>query len=110
VIGHAVAIGDGRAHVTALIVLDEEGVQQFAAAKGLSGSHADLARSAEMRAEVAVAVERANALLARVEQVRAFSIIDTIWQPGGQELTPNLKLKRRVIAAKYAQVIEGLYR
>jgi long-subunit acyl-CoA synthetase (AMP-forming) len=110
VIAQPVAIGDGRPHVAALIVLDEEGVQQFAAAHGLSGSHAELAASAEVRAEVAAAIERANATLTRVEEVRSFRIVEEVWQPGGEELTPNMKLKRRGIAAKYASVIEGLYR
>jgi long-subunit acyl-CoA synthetase (AMP-forming) len=109
-IGQPVAIGDGRAHVAALIVLDEEAVQQFAAANGLAGSHAELASSAAVRAEVAAAIDRANATLTRVEEVRSFGIVEEVWQAGGEELTPNLKLKRRAIAAKYADVIEGLYR
>jgi long-subunit acyl-CoA synthetase (AMP-forming) len=109
VIAHAVAIGDARAYVTALVVLDPDGVAEFAAQRGLHGSFEDLAGSAAIQEEVTRGVEAANASLARVEQVKRFRIVDTPWLPGGDELTPTSKLKRRVIAEKYAGDIEALY-
>src|SRR3954452_14543653 len=69
IIGHVAAIGDARSYVTALIVLDEEGVTNFAAQRGLEGDFATLTRDPAVRAEVERAVEAANATLARVEQI-----------------------------------------
>jgi long-subunit acyl-CoA synthetase (AMP-forming) len=108
-IGHAVAIGDRRSYLTALIVLDEEALQELAARNGLSGSFAELARDETVRAEVERAVTEANNTLARVEQVKKFTIIDRGWLPGSEEVTQTMKLKRRVIHAKYAGDIEALY-
>jgi long-subunit acyl-CoA synthetase (AMP-forming) len=54
-------------------------------------------------------IERANAYLSRVEQIKHFLVLDAEWLPGGEELTPTMKLKRKPIAAKYEQEIEGLY-
>jgi long-chain acyl-CoA synthetase len=58
---------------------------------------------------VAAAVERANARLARVEQIKRHRVLDGDWMPGGMELTPTMKLKRRAIAERYAREIEELY-
>ncbi|MGZ4203512.1 MAG: long-chain fatty acid--CoA ligase, partial [Thermoleophilaceae bacterium] len=58
---------------------------------------------------VGAAIERANERLARVEQVKRFTIVPRDWQSGGDELTPTMKLKRRTIAAKYAGEIDAMY-
>ena len=65
---------------------------------------------ARVRAAVAEGVEQANARLSRVEQIKKFTIIPGDWAPGGDELTPTMKLKRRPIAEKYAALIEAMYR
>jgi long-chain acyl-CoA synthetase len=93
VIGQAVCIGDARPYNVALLVLDPEG------AAGVS----------DLDAEVAAAVERANGQLSRVEQIKRYSVLRDEWLPGGDELTPTMKLKRKPIAEKYADLIEGLY-
>jgi long-subunit acyl-CoA synthetase (AMP-forming) len=95
-IGQVVAIGDARPYVTALIALDPEAAAAFA-------------HSGEARDLVKVAVAKGNAKLSRVEQVKRFLIVDTSWDPGGDELTPTMKLKRKPIAQKYAAEIERLY-
>jgi long-chain acyl-CoA synthetase len=109
IIGYAVAIGDRRSYLTALVVLDEEGLTGFAAHEGLTGSFAELSSDATVLAEVARAVEAANATLARVEQIKKYAILEGGWLPGGEEVTQTMKLKRRVINAKYARDIEALY-
>src|SRR3954451_3053242 len=109
IIGHAVAIGDARSYLTALIVLDEEGLNGFAARNGLSGSFAELAADPAVRAEVERAVEAANATLARVEQVKRHRVLPMGWLPGSDEVTQTMKLKRRIINDKYATEIEALY-
>jgi long-subunit acyl-CoA synthetase (AMP-forming) len=96
-LSHCCVIGDGRRYNTALLVVDPE----VAAASGLSGD--------EVRAAVAAGVERANAQLSRPEQIKRFTILPGDWAPGGDELTPTMKLKRRPISAKYAAEIAAMY-
>jgi long-subunit acyl-CoA synthetase (AMP-forming) len=109
VIGHAVAIGDKRSYLTALIVLDEEGVTGFAKRTGLEGSFDELTGEAAVLAEVERAVAAANETLARVEQVKKYTVLPVGWLPGSDEVTQTMKLKRRVINDKYAVEIEALY-
>jgi long-subunit acyl-CoA synthetase (AMP-forming) len=110
VIGQAVALGDKQPYLTALVVLDEEGVQGFAKANGLEGSFDELTRDPVVHEEVERAVQAANATLARIEQVKKYTILEgQSWLPGGEELTMTMKLKRRVVNEKYADEIAALY-
>ncbi|MQY27885.1 AMP-dependent synthetase/ligase [Nocardia aurantia] len=105
-----VAIGDGRAYLTALIVLDPDVAVLRAKHLGMPGADlATLAEHPEIVEEVRAAIRSGNTRLARVEQIKRFTILPQSWEPGGTELTPTLKLKRAPIAAKYAAEIEALY-
>jgi long-subunit acyl-CoA synthetase (AMP-forming) len=109
-VGAVAAIGDRRPFVTALIALDQEAAAVFAARKGLPVSTpADLAAYPDLLAEIDAGVEDANKSLSRVEQIRKYVVLQQVWEPGGDELTPTLKLKRKPIATKYAAEIEELY-
>ncbi|MGB0119511.1 MAG: AMP-dependent synthetase/ligase [Solirubrobacterales bacterium] len=109
-VNQAVAVGDGRPYNVALIVLDPDFAPVWAANNGIEGASLDeLAQNELIVAEVTGAVERANQKLARVEQIKKFKIIPGEWLPGGDELTPTMKLKRKPISAKYEQQIEALY-
>ncbi|MGH2943823.1 MAG: AMP-dependent synthetase/ligase [Solirubrobacteraceae bacterium] len=109
-IGHAVVIGDARPYNTALIVLDADFAPQWAARNGLAGLDVGaLAGEDRIRAAVQQAVDVANAKLARAERVRRFELVRGSWRPGGDELTPTMKLKRKPIAEKYAAEIGALY-
>jgi long-subunit acyl-CoA synthetase (AMP-forming) len=109
-IGNAVCIGDGRRYNTALIVLDSDFAPAWAAQHGLQDASLEvLARDEQVHAAVAQAVDAANARLARVEQIKRFTIVEGDWLPGGDELTPTMKLKRRPIAEKYGAAIEAMY-
>ncbi|MFE0170769.1 AMP-dependent synthetase/ligase [Streptomyces sp. NPDC059002] len=105
-IGQALVHGDGRSYLVALLVLDPEMAPVWAAARGITG---DLTASAAVQEEVARAVEAANARLNRTEQIKRYRLLDEEWGPATGELTPSLKLRRRVIRAKYEQVINSLY-
>jgi long-subunit acyl-CoA synthetase (AMP-forming) len=94
-IAHAVCIGDRRPYNVALIALDRE---------MCAGRAPD-----ELRSAIETAVAAANAELSRVEQVKRIAIVDADWLPGGDELTPTMKLKRKPIQQKYASEIEELY-
>ena len=110
VIGHICAIGDRRPYNTALVVLDSDFAPALAARAGIEGRSLDeLAAEPAIVAAVQEAVDKGNAELARVEQIKKFTIIPGDWAPGGEELTPTLKLKRRPIAERYAAEIEAMY-
>ncbi|MBW6436302.1 long-chain fatty acid--CoA ligase [Actinoplanes hulinensis] len=109
-IAQAVAVGDRRPYVTALIVLDEEIAPLWARSKGLpSSAVAELASDPVLIAEIEAAVAVANAKLSRPEQVKTFRILSRSWTPETGELTPTLKLRRRVIQERYAGEIGALY-
>ncbi|MGH8972696.1 MAG: AMP-dependent synthetase/ligase [Acidimicrobiia bacterium] len=109
-VGQAVCIGDGRPYNVALLVLDPDGAAAYGAEHGLADVSAKvLADDDGVRKAVAVAVEEANSHLSRVEQIKRFLILPVDWEPGGDELTPTMKLKRKPIAEKYATEIEALY-
>jgi long-chain acyl-CoA synthetase len=110
VIGHVAVIGDGRPYNTALVVLDSDFAPALAAQKGIEGrTLEELAEEPAIHAEVQAAIDRANAELARVEQIKKFTLVPGDWLPGGDELTPTMKLKRRPIAEKYAPRIDAMY-
>ena len=109
-IGQAVAIGDRRPFNVALIVLDADYAPMWAEREGLEGRDlATLARDERVRAAVQEGVDAANAKLARVEGIKRFAIVEGDWLPGGDELTPTMKLKRKPIGDKYREQIEALY-
>ncbi|QXV62062.1 long-chain fatty acid--CoA ligase [Amycolatopsis sp. TNS106] len=109
-IGQAVAIGEKRPYVTALIVVDDEIAPGWATANGIQLAEGEsLADNAEIRAEIDKAVEAANARLARIEQIKRYHVIPKAWTPESGEVTPTLKLKRRVINDRYAPTITDLY-
>jgi long-chain acyl-CoA synthetase len=109
-IGQAVTIGDRRPYNTALIVLDADYAPQWAGQQGLDGkSLEDLAREPKVVEAVQAGVDEANKHLARVEQIKKFTIVPGDWAPGGDELTPTMKLKRKPIAEKYEGEIEAMY-
>jgi len=109
-IGQAAVIGDARSYNTAMIVLDTDYAPAWAAKNGLSGSSLEeLASDEKVREAVQEGIDAANARLARVEQIKKFTIVKGDWLPGGDELTPTMKLKRKPIAEKYSDDIEAMY-
>jgi long-subunit acyl-CoA synthetase (AMP-forming) len=108
-VAFAVCIGDRRPYNVALLVLDPEIAARWAGERGLPGNLEELSLHPDLRDALQDAVESANAGLSRVEQIKRFAVVATDWQPGGDELTPTSKLKRKVIQEKYRAVIEDLY-
>jgi long-subunit acyl-CoA synthetase (AMP-forming) len=94
-IGQACVIGDRRPYNVALLVLDAE--------LGLDPRNPDVLQ------RVQAEVDAANSRLSRVEQIKRFHLLDEEWLPGGEELTPTMKLKRKPVGAKYESEIEALY-
>jgi long-subunit acyl-CoA synthetase (AMP-forming) len=109
-IGQACCIGDRRPYNTALVVLDADFAPAWAAQQGIAESSLQsLAHDEHVRAAVQEGVDAANAKLARPEQVKKFTIVESDWLPGGEELTPTMKLKRKPISEKYASQIDAMY-
>ncbi len=108
-VGQAICIGDGRPFNVALLVLDPDAAQAWADRLGLDGDRAALVAHEEVRRRLARSVQLANEQLSRVEQIKRWAVLGEEWLPGGDELTPTMKLKRKPIAAKYADTIEELY-
>lgn len=109
-VGQALAYGDRRPYVVALLTLDGEVAPAWAKARGIeAGSLAELAAHPAVLAEVSAAVEGANQRLARVQQVKSWRLLPVEWTAETEELTPTLKLRRRIVHGKYADVIDSLY-
>jgi long-chain acyl-CoA synthetase len=94
VIGQVIAIGDMKPYNVALITLDPDVAPAWAG---------------DVAAEVERGVTAANEQMARVEQIKKYKVLPNEWEPGGDELTPTMKLKRKPIHAKYEKEIEALY-
>ncbi|MFE3543828.1 AMP-dependent synthetase/ligase [Nocardia sp. NPDC059177] len=107
--GPVVAIGDGKPFVTALVVLDADAATAYATAHGLTPNPAVLAADPGVHAVLDAGIRAANTKLARVEQIKKFVVVPAFWQPGGDELTPTGKLKRKPITAKYTAEIDTMY-
>ncbi|WP_432132125.1 AMP-dependent synthetase/ligase [Streptomyces tendae] len=110
-IGQALVHGDRRSYLVALLVLDAEAAPAWAAAHGVEadGTVAGLVAHPAVRAEVDRAVAAANSRLSRTEQVKRYELLAGEWGPATGELTPSLKMRRRVIRDKYAEALAGLY-
>ena len=107
---NAVLVGDGRPFVTALLAPDLEAVAGWAREHGLDpADHQAALASPELAARFAEVVEGVNADLARFEQIREYRVLPRGFTVDGGELTPTMKVKRRVVAAAYEDLIEGMY-
>ncbi len=108
-ISQAVMYGDRRPYAVALITLDAEEILPWAKEKGLPEDMSELVRHDEVRGLVQAVLDRANAKYAQVEQIKKFALLEQDLSQESGELTPTLKLKRRVVNERYEDVFEALY-
>ncbi len=109
-ISDAVVIGDKRPFLSALVMIDLENVARFAQDKRVPfTNYASLCAAEPVQALIHHEIEGVNAKLARVETIKKFRLIDVLLTPEDEELTPTMKLKRKVVAKKYGELIEGMY-
>jgi len=108
-ISHALVIGDRRPYVAALVTLDDDEVAGWAREHGLDDDPSSFAESEQVRALVEEAVAGANDGRSGFEQVKRFVILPRDFTSDAGEITPTLKLKRRVCAEHFADAIEELY-
>ena len=110
IIGQAVAVGDARNFISVLVVLDPQVAPAWAKARGIeAASMSDLSEHPAVIEEIRRSLMTANSHLSRVEQFKRFTILPTEWSPESEELTPTMKLKRRVIYSKYQPQIDAMY-
>jgi long-subunit acyl-CoA synthetase (AMP-forming) len=99
----AVVIGDRRAYLSALVMIDQENVERYAQDNDIPFSnYASLCRASEIQALIGTEIERVNRQFARVEQVKSFRLIEQRLTAEDEELTPTMKLKRKLVQQKYA--------
>ena len=107
----AVVIGDKRPYLTAIIMIDQENVEKFAQDRDVPFSnYSSLTRSPEVQALIQEEIERVNKKFARVEQIKKFFLLENQLTAEDEELTPTMKLKRKLVEAKYTAQIEAMYR
>ena len=107
----AVVIGDKRPYLVCLIMIDQENVEKFAQDHDVPFSnYVSLTRSAEVQRLIGSEIERVNQQFARVEQIKKFRLIEKKLGAEDEELTPTMKLKRKLVSQKYAELIESMYR
>jgi long-chain acyl-CoA synthetase len=109
IIGQAVAVGDGRNFIAVLLVLDPQVAPLWAKRQGIDAPFEELADQPAVVAEIRRALTIANSHLSRIEQFKRFTILAQEWTPESEELTPTMKLKRRVIETKYQPQIDAMY-
>jgi long-chain acyl-CoA synthetase len=106
----AVVIGDRRPYLTAIVMIDLENVEKFAQDNDVPFSnYASLARASEVQALIDGEIARVNAKFARVEQIKKFWLLETQLSAEDEELTPTMKLKRKLVENKYGDRIEAMY-
>ena len=110
-VSDAVVIGDKRPYLTCLVMIDHENVEKFAQELQLSFTNfASLTRTKEVQALIEAEINRVNQKFAQVEQVKKFRLLETQLTAEDEELTPTLKLKRKLVNTKYADLIDTMYR
>jgi long-chain acyl-CoA synthetase len=109
-VSQAMVVGDRQPYLAALLTLDQAAVQQWARSRGIPSEDWNaLLAHPELQAEIHQCVDAVNATVSRVEQVKKFAVLTRDWSPDTEELTPTLKVKRKVVREKYAAEIEALY-
>ena len=107
----AVVIGDKRPYLVVIIMIDQENVEKYAQDHDVPFSnYASLTRSQEVQALIQAEIDRVNKKFARVEQIKKFFLLDTQLSAEDEELTPTMKLKRKLVEKKYESQIEAMYR
>ncbi len=106
----AVVIGDKRPYLTVIIMIDQENVEKFAQDGDVPFSnYASLTRAPEVQALIQGEIDRVNKKFARVEQIKKFFLLENQLTAEDEELTPTMKLKRKLVEKKYSPQIEVMY-
>jgi long-chain acyl-CoA synthetase len=106
----AVVVGDRKPYLTVIVMIDQENVEKFAQDHDVPfGNYASLTRAPEVQELIQGEIDRVNRKFARVEQIKKFFLLDTQLSAEDEELTPTMKLKRKLVHQKYAPQIAAMY-
>lgn len=108
-INQAVAVGDARPYVTALLNVDPSLLVSFASERGIEGAVSELVCHPAVVEEAQRWVDRANERLSRPEQIKRFRLLTEQWSVESGDLTPTFKLRRRILLARHADLIDSVY-
>ena len=108
-VGNAAVVGDRHNFASALIAPNFAALEPWAASQGIAASRTDLVTHPQVRAEYQSIIDKVNATLANFETIKRFRLVSEEWTIDSGELTPSMKLRRRVITQKYAQQIAEFY-
>jgi long-chain acyl-CoA synthetase len=108
-ISQAMVVGDNQPFIATLITIDADEFPRWASTHGKSGTVADHVDDDDLRAAVQEAIDLANKAVSKAESIRTFRILPNDFSIEGGELTPTLKVKRRVVAEQYGTTIEEIY-
>ena len=109
-ISDAVVVGDKRPYLTCLVMIDQENVTNFAQAQNVPFTNfTSLCHTQAVQDLIWAEIEAVNVKFAQVETIKKFRLIDQLLDPEDEELTPTMKLKRKVVNEKYIQLINQMY-
>ena len=109
-VGQICVVGDGKKYLSALIVLDGDGgAEKWAEENALEYNISDMSKNSKVIKAIQEQIDEANSKVARVQQIKKFTLLENEWTDSSGELTPTLKLKRNVIAERYKNEIESMY-
>ena len=109
-VGQICVVGDGKKFLSALIVLDGDGgAEKWAEENGVEYNIRDMSKNSKVVDAIQEQIDEANSKVARVQQIKKFTLLENEWTDSSGELTPTLKLKRNVIAERYKNEIESMY-
>ena len=109
-VGQICVVGDGKKFLSALIVLDGDGgAEKWAEENGVEYNISDMSKNSKVIDAIQEQIDEANSKVARVQQIKKFTLLENEWTDSSGELTPTLKLKRNVIAERYKIEIESMY-
>ena len=109
-ISDAVVVGDRRPYLTCLVMIDQENVENFAQSEGVPfTNYTSLCHTSQVQDLIWQEIEKVNSKFARVETIKKFRLIDQLLDPEDDELTPTMKLKRKVVNEKYIDLINEMY-
>ena len=109
-ISDAVVVGDRRPYLSCLVMIDQENVTRYAQDEDVPfTNYTSLCHTREVQGLIGQEIEKVNARFARVETIKQFRLIDQLLDPEDEELTPTMKLKRKVVNEKYKELINEMY-
>ncbi len=109
-VSQCMVIGDAQPFIAVMVTIDPDEFPRWKASNGKTGELHELAEDIHLKEEIEAAIAEANKAVSKAEAIKAFRILPEDFSIEGGEITPTLKVKRKVVAEKYAHVMDDIYR